>query len=85
MPDWVIYNYRAILPVAHPVRARPGDVIRVRPGHPRAAVAVWRYERNRWIRIRVGPPNYGALIVQEYDGIIEPLVAGQSLAAQGAA
>ncbi len=70
MTDWVVYNYRVILPCAHPVRANPGDIIRVRPGHPTAPVAVWRRQRGEWTRIRVGPPNYGGLIIQEYNGVI---------------
>ena len=54
----------------HPVRAAVGDRLVVRPGHPERPIAVMRLIDGEWRPIRVGPPNYGALILREDDGII---------------
>jgi hypothetical protein len=46
-----------------PVRAVPGDVIAVTPGHPIAPVAVLRPVHNGpWQVVRVGPPDFSALL-----------------------
>lgn len=58
------------LPLIHPVRACPGDVLAVLPGHPTHAVCVMRPRAGAWQLVRVGPPNYGALLIPLLDGVI---------------
>lgn len=50
-----------VSPIAHPVRACPGDVIVVRPGHPRPVIVQ-----------REGVPNFGALAGLLADGALMP-------------
>lgn len=64
------------LPMVHPVRAVPGDVIAVTPGHPTAPVAVVRWDGQRWAVQRVGPPNYGALLTPLLDGVLSARTPG---------
>ena len=64
------YVYDVLLGMLHPVAAAPGDLIIVRPGHPTHAVAVVRPIAGVWQLIRLGPPNYGALLMREEQGII---------------
>lgn len=56
-------------PILHPVAARAGDVIVVRPGTP-IPVAVMRRVGTSWRLVRKGPPNYGALLHPLLDGAI---------------
>ncbi len=65
------------LPMIHPVRALPGEVIAVRPGHPTLPVAVMRPEpQGPWTLLRVGPPNYGALLTPLLDGVLSERTPG---------
>jgi hypothetical protein len=65
------------LPMIHPVRAVPGDVIVVTPGHPVAPVAVMRPRpEGPWQCLRLGPPNYGALLNPLLDGVLSERTPG---------
>jgi hypothetical protein len=65
------------LPMIFPVRAMPGDVIAVTPGHPTAPVAVMRpKDHGPWACLRVGPPNYGALLTPLLDGVLSERTPG---------
>jgi hypothetical protein len=64
------YVYDVLLGMLHPVAAAPGDLLIVRPGHPTHAVAVVRQVGGSWQLVRLGPPNYGGILVCEYEGII---------------
>lgn len=63
------YVFDVVSPILHPVAARVGDVIVVRVGAP-VALAVVRSVRGAWQVVRVGPPNYGALLIPLTDGAI---------------
>lgn len=73
------YLYDVLVPMLHPVRARVGDRLVVRPGHERPVVVVRRGPEG-WAPIAVGPPNYGALIGMEYDGVIRERTHAPALA-----
>lgn len=76
------YRYVVCSPILHPVAARTGDVLIVRPGHPTHPIVVIRRVAGAWEPVRIGPPNYGALLVQEDEGAITPLLrSAPSLAA----
>lgn len=62
--------YDVHVEMLHPVRARPGDMLVVRPGHPERPVIVMEGAGTKWRPVRIGPPNYGALIGLEDDGAI---------------
>lgn len=64
------YVYDVLVPMLHPVRARVGDRLVVRPGHPDRPVVVVRREGDGWVPVVIGPPNFGALIGLELDGVI---------------
>jgi len=65
------------VPMIHPVRAVPGDVVVVTPGHPTAPVAVMRPTvGGPWTCLRVGPPNYGALLTPLLDGVLSERTPG---------
>ena len=66
----------------HPVPARTGDVLVVRPGTD-VPIAVVRKLKGRWTVVHVGPPNYGALLIPLCDGLLSPqtLADAQFLAA----
>jgi hypothetical protein len=64
------------VPMIHPVRAMPGEVIAVLPGHPTHAVMVVRGEGAAWQLLRVGPPNYGALLIPLLDGVLSERTPG---------
>jgi hypothetical protein len=64
------------LPMIHPVRAMPGDVIAVRPGHPHYPVCVVRPEGTDWALVRVAAPNYGALLIPLRDGVLSERTPG---------
>jgi hypothetical protein len=65
-----------VVPLIHPVRAVPGDIIAVSPGHPTHAVVVVRRARDGWQLVRVGPPNYGALLTPLIDGVLSERTPG---------
>lgn len=65
----ITYLYDVLVDMLHPVRARPGDVLVVRPGHERP-ICVVRRIGERWRLVRIGPPNFGALILSEDNGVI---------------
>lgn len=79
------YTYEVLVAMIHPVRAKPGDLLRVRPGHRTAPIRVWRRVRGRWRAIRTGPPNYGALLVRADEQVIRQLTAVGVLALRHAA
>jgi hypothetical protein len=58
--------------IVHPVTARPGDVLVVRPGDPDLPIAVARPTPHGWHGVRVGPPNFGALAGLIADGVLIP-------------
>lgn len=65
------YVYDVLVTMIHPVQAHPGDRLVVRPGHPTRPVVVMALDpEGDWQPARVGPPNYGALIGLELDGVI---------------
>lgn len=64
------YVYDVHVEMLHPVRAKPGDRLIVRPGHPERPVVVVRRTGDDWEPVRVGPPNYGALIDHAESGVI---------------
>ncbi len=63
------YLYDVLVHMLHPVRARPGDVLVVEPGAERPIVVV-RKIAGEWEPVREGPPNFGALIIADDDGVI---------------
>lgn len=66
----------------HPVRASVGDRLVVVPGDVDRPIAVVRHTGGAWRFLRAGPPNFGALIGMELDGVIHlRLSAGVPLAA----
>jgi hypothetical protein len=62
----------------HPVAARAGDVLCVRPGTA-VPIAVVRLVRGVWAVVRIGPPNYGALLHPLIDGAIIPQTPADAL------
>lgn len=64
------YVYDVHVEMLHPVRAKPGNLLIVRPGHPERPVVVMEGAKTAWHPIRIGPPNYGALVGLEQDGAI---------------
>jgi hypothetical protein len=62
----------------HPVPARTGDVLVVRPG-TEVPIAVVRLVRGRWTVVHVGPPNYGALLIPLCDGLLIPQTPADAL------
>lgn len=65
------YLFDVVSPILHPVAAREGDVLVVRPGTA-VPLAVVRKKGAGWECIRTGPPNYGALLLPLLDGAIAP-------------
>lgn len=63
------YLYDVDIATTHPVIALPGQRLVVRPGHERPIVVVERAGGD-WRPVRIGPPNFGALIDQEARGAI---------------
>lgn len=70
------YRFVVCAPMLHPVAARVGDVLVVRPGHAERPLVVTRCTEGEWRAIRIGPPNYGALLVREDEGVIRQLIPG---------
>jgi hypothetical protein len=62
----------------HPVPARTGDVLVVRPGTA-VPIAVVRLVRGQWAVVHVGPPNYGALLIPLCDGLLTPQTPADAL------
>lgn len=56
------YLYYVQLAIVHPVPAREGDIIAVRPGHATHPIVVTREVNGRCVMVAVGPPNYGAIL-----------------------
>lgn len=75
------YVYDVVVDLLHPVRARVGDRLVVRPGHPERPVVVVRRDGTEWHPVVIGPPNYGALIGLELDGVIRERLNVSPLAA----
>ena len=65
-----VYLFSVQQPMIHPVRAKTGDRLVVRVGHATRPIVVMRRAHGKWKPVRVGPPNYGALIGLEEDGIL---------------
>lgn len=65
------YLFDVVSPIMHPVPARAGDVLCIRPGTA-VPIAVVRCVRGTWTVVRIGPPNYGALLNPWLDGAITP-------------
>lgn len=67
------YVYDIHVEMLHPVRAKPGDRLVVRPGHAVAPIFVSRKINGAWTCVHVGPPNYGAIVGLESDGALTQL------------
>lgn len=67
------YVYDVQVEMLHPVRASAGDRLVVRPGHPTRPLVVVRLLGHVWRAVRVGPPNFGALIGLCDDGALTQL------------
>jgi hypothetical protein len=75
------YVYDVHVEMMHPVRAKPGHLLIVRPGHEERPVLVMERHGSGWRPLRIGPPNFGALIGLEEDQAITlryPLYASLS-------
>lgn len=72
------YVFDVIEPFIHPVPARAGDVLVVRPGTD-VPMAVVRKIRQKWTVVHVGPPNYGALLIPICDGLLTPQTPADAL------
>jgi hypothetical protein len=79
--DALPYVYDVLVPMLHPVRARVGDRLVVRPGHLERPVVVVRRDGTGWRPVVIGPANYGALIGLELDGVIRERLNVSPLAA----
>ena len=64
------YVYDVHVEMLHPVRAKPGRRVIVRPGHPERPVVVVRRVGEAWEPERLGPPNYGALLALIESGVL---------------
>jgi hypothetical protein len=65
----------------HPIRARAGDVLVVRPGHATRAVVVMRDDGAAgWQPVVVASADYGALVALEGAGVIRSQCCGGALA-----
>jgi hypothetical protein len=53
-----------------PVRARPADMLVVRPGHPTRPIVVSRLIDGVMRPVRLGPPDYRGLVMLERAGVI---------------
>lgn len=53
--------FRVLSPVLFPVAARPGDYLVLFADPHVAEIAVVRPTRRAFVRVRSGPPNYGAI------------------------
>lgn len=69
MPDYrcPVFVFDVAVAMLHPVLARPGEVIVVRPGTDEPIVVV---QRGTTRVLRKGPPNFGALLGLLEDGVI---------------
>lgn len=64
------FVYDVHVEMLHPVRAKPGDRLVVRPGHHERPIVTMRYTDGDWNPMVVGPANFGALIGLAEDGAI---------------
>ncbi|WP_461411758.1 hypothetical protein [Gemmatimonas sp.] len=64
------YVYDVHVEMLHPVRAKPGHRLIVRPGHPERPVVVVRRTGNDWEPVRLGPPSFDAIAVMCRDGAL---------------
>lgn len=72
-PRMIPYVYEVHVEMLHPVRAKPGDRLVVRPGNTDAPLFVSRNVGGTWTCVHVGPPNFGAVIGLESDGVLTQL------------
>lgn len=72
------YLYEVLSPILHPVPARTGDLLAVRPGHATHPVVVLRRVGGRWSPVDIGPPNYGAILLREDEGALTPVYASDA-------
>lgn len=61
------YVFDVLVPIIHPVVARPGEVLVVAPG---TACPLLVVRRGTTQVVRSGPPNYGALAGLLTDGVL---------------
>lgn len=79
MPDRAAaYLFDVVGAFIHPVPARTGDVLVIRPGTP-VPIAVVRRIQKVWTVVHVGPPNYGALLIPLCDGLLTPQTPADAL------
>lgn len=64
------YVYDVLLHLILPVRALPDDMLVVRPGHPERPIVVSRSIGGCMRPVRIGPPDYSALLKLEQAGAI---------------
>lgn len=72
-PDRMRYVFDVVVDMLHPVRARAGQVLVVRPGTAQPMLVV---RHGTTDVIREGPPNYGALLVLLDEGVIRERTVG---------
>lgn len=73
------YLYDVVSPILHPVAAKSGDIVAVRPGHPTRPVVVFQCIGDQWVPVAKGPPNCGAFLVREDEGFIRQIFASPSV------
>lgn len=79
MPDRsAAYLFDVVGAFIHPVPARAGDVLVIRPGTP-VPIAVVRRIQKVWTVVHVGPPNYGALLIPLCDELLTPQTPADAL------
>jgi hypothetical protein len=57
-------------PIIAPVVARGGDMLVAAPNDRAVPLAVMRREGDRWVRVRVGPDDFSALLDLWRDGLV---------------
>jgi hypothetical protein len=65
-----VFVFDVLLPMLFPVQASAGDALVVEPGHPTAPIMVVRRTAAGYEARRVGPANFGALLVLWDEGVI---------------
>jgi hypothetical protein len=72
------YLFNVAGDMIHPIPAREGDVLVVRPSGA-VPIAVVRVLKGQWRVVHVGPPNYGALLGPLCDGLLIPQTPADAL------
>ena len=64
------YVYDVHVEMLHPVRAKPGHRLVVRPGHAERPILVMERTPDGWKPLRIGPPNFGTIVSLCDDGAL---------------